>query len=123
MTAELEDGWVSYRGRMRSRWVTIGLLVGLAAGTASCLTWEPRNTDGVSIVNASSETVTVVVLYPNRESDLVTYHPGESSVENNMLNAADGCTRFTMIARSEEGREVDRQPAPICVDEEWVIGD
>jgi len=23
----------------------------------------------------------------------------------------------------EDGREIDRQPAPICIDEEWLIGD
>jgi len=55
---------------------------------AGCLTWvEPRNMRGVTVVNASTETVTVVVLYPEPagESELVTYRPGESSVENNML--------------------------------------
>jgi hypothetical protein len=67
----------------------------------------------VSIVNASSETVIVVVLYPHGESELTTYRPGESSVENNMLNRQDGCTRFEMVARTDDGREIDRQQAPI----------
>ena len=87
------------------------------------MTWEPRDTGGVSIVNASSETVTVVVLYLTGESDLAAYRAGESSVENNMLNREEGCTRVTMVARTEDGREIDRQEPPICCDEEWRIGD
>jgi hypothetical protein len=79
------------------------------------------NTEGVRIVNESDETVTVVVLYPAGESVLVTYRPGEGSVENSMLNAEDGCTRFEMVARMEDGREIDRQSAPICRDDEWRI--
>jgi len=35
----------------------------------------------------------------------------------------DGCTRADMVAIAEDGREIDRQQAPICVDQEWVIGD
>lgn len=99
----------------------VGYLAGLAC--VGCLVWEPRDTRGVSIVTASSETVTVVVLYPSGESELTTYRPGEASVENNMLNAKDGCTRFVLVARTEDGDEIDRQPAPICRDEEWRIGD
>ena len=99
------------------------ILGGLLLACVGCLKWEPRDTSGVSIVNASSETVTVVVLYPHGESELTTYRPGESSVENNMLNRQDGCTRFAMVARTDDGREIDRQQAPICRDEEWRIGD
>ena len=110
-----------YRRRMRRRIAVGPVLAVFVLALAGCLVWEPRNTDGVMIVNATSETVTVVVLYPSGESDLVTYRPGESSVENNMLNAADGCTRFAMVARAEDGRELDRQPAPTCVDDEWRI--
>ncbi len=36
-----------------------------AVATTACLTWEPRNTDGVTITNGTDETVTVVVLYPS----------------------------------------------------------
>ncbi len=80
---------------------------------------------GVSIVNATSETVTVVVLYPEPagESELNVYRPGGSSVENRMINWESGCIPFTMVARTEDGVEIDRQPAPICIDEEWRIGD
>ena len=108
------------------RGLGIGVLLAvMTLACVGCLRWEPRNTDGVSIVNASSRTVTVVVLYPEPagERELVTYRPGESSVENGMLNAASGCTRFTMVARTAEGLEIDRQPAPICIDEEWRIGE
>jgi hypothetical protein len=98
-------------------------LCGLVLACVGCLTWEPRDTSGVSIVNASSETVTVVVLYPHGESALNTYRPGESSVENNMLNREDGCTRFAMVARTDDGHEIDRQQAPICRNEEWRISD
>jgi len=45
-----------------------------------------------------------------------------SSIENNMLNREDGCTRFAMVARTDDGREIDHQQAPICRDEEWRIG-
>lgn len=34
----------------------------------------------------------------------------------------DGCTRFAMVARTDDGREIDHQQAPICRDEEWRIG-
>lgn len=34
-----------------------------------------------------------------------------------------GCTRADMFAVTEDGREVDWQPAPICIDNEWRIGD
>jgi hypothetical protein len=76
----------------------------------------------VHIVNDTDETVTVVVLYqpPAQEKELVTYRPGESSVENNMIGA-EGCTTADMVARTTDGREIDRQPAPICRDEEWRI--
>jgi hypothetical protein len=99
------------------------VLVWVAMSCSGCLVWEPRDTRGVRIVNASSETVIVVVLYPAGESELTTYRPGESSVENNMLNREDGCTRFDMIARTEDGDEIDRQTAPICRNEEWRIGE
>jgi hypothetical protein len=95
----------------------------VAVWCAGCLVGEPRDTRGVRIVNASSETVTVIVLYPSGEDELTRYRPGESSIENNMLNANDGCTRFVMVARTEDGDEVDRQLAPICRDEEWRIGE
>jgi hypothetical protein len=99
----------------------LGILTVAAAG---CLKWEPRNTDGVTITNGTDETLTVVVLYPSpaEERDLVTYRPGESSLENSMIGGG-GCTRGDMVARTEDGREIDRQPAPICIDEEWLIGD
>ncbi len=104
--------------------ITCFSLAGFALALAGCLTWEPRDTGGVTIVNDTSGTVTVVVLYPEPagESELNTYRPGGSSVENNMLNREDGCTRFTMVARTEDGREIYRQPAPICRDDEWRIG-
>lgn len=107
---------------MRRLLVTAVLLPLLAAAASSCLTWEPRNTEGVSIINGTDETVTVVVLYPEPagESKLVTYRPGESSVENRMVGEG-GCTRADMVALAEDGREIDRQPAPICTDEEWRI--
>ena len=75
-------------------------------------------------MNDTDETVTVVVLYPSPpgEGELVTYPPGEESVENRMLGEG-GCTRSDMVARTEDGREIDRQPAPICNDEEWRIGE
>ena len=98
-------------------------LCGIALASAGCLIGEPRDTSGVRIVNATSETVTVVVLYPTGESDLTTYRPGESSIENNMLNREEGCTRFAMVARTEDGREIDRQEPPICREDEWPIGD
>jgi hypothetical protein len=100
-------------------------LIGLVLAAAGCLKWEPRNTDGVTIVNDSSETVTVVVLFPEpaRERELTVYRPGESSVETGMINWETGCTRVAMVARTEDGREIDRQRAPICVDEEWRIED
>lgn len=84
--------------------------------------WEPRDTRGVRIINGTDETVTVVVRYPSPadELDLVTYRPGEESVENRMIGEG-GCTRSDMVARTEDGREIDRQPAPICVDEVWRI--
>jgi hypothetical protein len=109
---------------MRRRIVTAVLLTGLAVAAAGCLNWEPRNTEGVSIINGTDQTVTVVVLYPEpaEELELVTYRPGESSVENRMIGEG-GCTSSDMVARTEDGREIDRQPAPICVDEEWRIGD
>lgn len=85
---------------------------------------EPRDPTGVRIINGSGETVDVVVLYPAGEDVLITYRPGESSVENNMLNANDGCTRFEMVARTQDGGEIARQPAPTCRDEEWrIVGD
>ena len=104
--------------------MTTVLLPPLAATASACLNWEPRNTQGVSIINGTDETVTVVVLYPEPAEalELVTYRPGESSVENRMIGEG-GCTRADMVAVAEDGREVDRQPAPICVDEEWWIGD
>jgi hypothetical protein len=104
--------------------VALCLLVLVSAG---CLVWEPRDTRGVRIFNDSDEAVTVLVLYPARESVparetvLTVYQPGESSIENNMLSAADGCTSFVMVARTEDGREIDRQDPPICRDEEWRI--
>lgn len=98
-------------------------LCGLALACSACLVWEPRDTSGVRIINGTDETVTLVVLYPSPpgETELVTYRPGEESVENNMLNREEGCTRSDMVARAEDGREIDRQPAPICHDEEWRI--
>lgn len=96
-------------------------LLSVALACSACLKWEPINTEGVRIANETDEAVTVVVLYPAGESSLVTYRPGEDSVENSMLNAQDGCTRFEMVARTEDGREIDRQPAPICRDDEWRI--
>lgn len=113
-----------YCGPMRSSWVTALLLTFLAVGTASCLKWEPRNTEGVRIVNGTDETVTVVVRYPEpaEEMELVTYRPGESSVENRMVGQS-GCTRADMVAITDEGLVIDRQDAPICVDDEWIIGD
>lgn len=107
------------------RRLAIGALLGMfAVTTTACLTWEPRNTDGVTITNGTDETVTVVVLYPSpaEELALVTYRPGEESVENRMIGEGE-CTRADMVARTEDGREIDRQPAPICVDEEWLIGE
>jgi hypothetical protein len=97
-------------------------LCGLALASTACLVWEPRNTRGVRIINGTDETVTVVVLYPSpaEELNLVTYRPGEGSVENRMVGEG-GCTRSDMVARTEDGREIDRQPAPICVDEVWRI--
>ena len=103
------------------RAVLVATVLGLAC--VGCFFAEPRDPSGVSIVNASSETVTVLVLYPAGEDELSVYRPGESSVENNMLNANDGCTRFDMVARTDDGTEIDRQPAPICRDDEWRIGD
>ena len=75
-------------------------------------------------MNETDETVTVVVLYPSpvQHLELVTYRPGEASVENRMVGEG-GCTRVDMVARTEDGREIDRQPAPICHDEEWRIGE
>lgn len=98
-------------------------LCGLALASTACLVWEPRDTRGVRITNGTDETVTVVVLYPSPpgERELVTYRPGEKSVENNMLDREEGCTRADMVARTEDGREIDRQPAPICHNEEWRI--
>lgn len=98
-------------------------LSGLVLACSACIVWEPRDTGGVRIVNGTDETVTVVLLYPSPpgETELVTYAPGEESVENNMLNREEGCTLFDMVARTEDGREIDRQPAPICRDEEWRI--
>jgi hypothetical protein len=100
------------------------LLTCLALGSSGCLKWEPTNTEGVSISNGTDETVTVVVLYPEPADDLelVTYRPGESSVENSMIGEG-GCTHTDMVALAEDGREIDRQPAPICLDEEWIIGE
>lgn len=97
-------------------------LCGLALATGACLVLEPRNTEGVRIINDTDETVTVVVLYPSpaEELSLVTYHPGEESVENRMIGEG-GCTSSDMVALAEDGREIDRQPAPICVDDEWRI--
>jgi hypothetical protein len=102
---------------------TLLALCGLALLCTACLVWEPRDTRGVTITNRTDETITVFVLYPAGESALNTYRPGESSVENNMLNQEDGCTRFDMVARTEDGREIDRQPPPICRDEEWRISE
>ncbi len=110
---------------MRRRLAIGAVLAVPTLALAGCLVGEPRNTDGVSIVNATSETVTVVVLYPEPagESELNVYRPGGSSVENRMINWESGCIPFTMVARTEDGVEIDRQPAPICIDEEWRIGD
>lgn len=101
--------------------VVLALLFAVLVCSA-CLKWEPINTEGVRIVNESGETVTIVVLYPSpaEHRDLVTYDPGEASVENSMIGT-DGCTRVDMVARTEDGREIDRQPAPICSDEEWRV--
>jgi hypothetical protein len=113
-------------GPARTRhWPTkvVGSLAALGLACAGCFVGEPRDPSGVSIVNATSETVTVVVLYPAGEDELNVYRPGGSSVENSMLNARDGCTRFVMVARAEDGREIDQQPPPICIDEEWRIGE
>ena len=38
-----------------------------------------------------------------------------------MVNREDECTRFLMVARTADGREIDRQPAPICRHEERRI--
>ena len=110
--------------RVRRLFVTTVLLPLLAAAAGGCLKWEPRNTEGVSIINGTDETVTVIVLYPEpaEELELVTYRPGESSVENRMIGEG-GCTRADMAAITEDGREVDRQRAPLCIDEEWTIGE
>ena len=102
-----------------------GLLFGLVALTltfSACLKWEPVDTGGVRILNDTDETVTVVVLYPSpaEHRNLVTYRPGESSTENAMIGA-DGCTTVDIVALTEDGREIDRQPAPICRDEQWRI--
>lgn len=107
--------------RFRGPWRAGLAICWLALACAGCLVGEPRDPSGVTLINGTDETVVVVVLYPSGEDVLSTYRPSESSVENNMLNAADGCTRFAMVARSEDGREIDRQPAPICRDEEWHI--
>ena len=40
-------------------------LCALALASSACLAWEPRNTEGVRIINGTGETVTVVVLYPS----------------------------------------------------------
>lgn len=110
--------------RMPRRLALGVLLAVIALAIAGCLRWEPRNTEGVRIVNTSSQRVTVVVLYPSpaQELELVTYRPGEESVENRMIGEG-GCTRADMVARTEDGREIDRQPAPACIDEEWLIDD
>ncbi|MGI8657965.1 MAG: hypothetical protein ACR2K4_04230 [Candidatus Limnocylindria bacterium] len=44
------------------------------------------------------------------------------NTENRMIGEG-GCTRADMVAHTEDGREIDRQPAPICVDEEWLTGE
>ena len=70
-----------------AHWRGVVILLATVVTCVGCLTWEPRDTGGVTIMNDTSETVTVVVLYPAGESELNAYRPGGSSVENNMLNA------------------------------------
>ncbi len=67
---------------MRRRLAIGAVLAVPTLALAGCLIGEPRNIDGVSIVNATLETVVVMYPDPAGESELNVYRPGGSSVEN-----------------------------------------
>lgn len=105
--------------------VLVGLAVLVAAAYMVALRSAVTTGDfpeGVTILNGTEITVEVyAVLRTGGEARIATLTP-DDGLEDIVLGE-DGCKSRGYVARTEDGTEIDRQPPPICVGEEWVITD
>lgn len=106
--------------------VVVGLAVVVAVAYMVALRFAVTTGDfpeGVEIRNGTEITVAVFTDSPAAgELRFALLVPDGTTEQVGMLGN-DGCTRVELIARTEDGTEVDRRPPPFCAGEGWVIED
>lgn len=103
---------------VRTRFVTVVLLASVAL--AGCR-WLPGVDDqlGISISNATSESLDVYYEVAGEERLVVSLDPGQSLAQSAPF--ATRCTAGDLVARGADGQEVARRKPPICFGESWQI--
>jgi hypothetical protein len=87
-------------------------------GLGSCSLFAPETRNESFIENGTDRPIIVYVIQPDGEERFIELPPGEAGGAG-----SGGCNDFALIARTGDGREVDRLPAgDLCVSETWVVG-
>lgn len=97
--------------------VALGLLANAPCGD--------RGPTPVIVRNESSLHVYIHVVGPagRERGSIYELGPRSEDLIHQPPSVAGGCTRQVLIARTKEGREIDRVEPPLCGGETWVIGD
>lgn len=98
--------------------LTIAITAFLLLGVNCPLSDEGRGTVLI-FVNATSTRVTISAAGEPEPFDIVD--AGETRRSIDAPNVAGECTESALVARNEEGEEVDRRPPPLCDGQTWII--
>lgn len=118
----------------RSMWLFLCLLVPVLLGFAVVKCFESGLREGQSSAGVLAEnrtTVTLTLEMPRGSRPaftLGTLHAGrtgllisEADLGPNSLLAANGCTKYDVVAYDPEGREVARHGPGLCMGDTWVV--
>lgn len=84
-----------------------------------------RSTPPVTLRNESDAHVYIKVIGPGGRERGSRFQVGPRAevLAHQLPSRAADCTRQVLVARTEDGREIDRAAPPLCDGETWVIGD
>lgn len=72
--------------------------------------------DSFTVVNRTEHDLQLAYLNPNGEDNLGRISAGATGTASPFL-----CTRFPVVARTDDGTEVARRDPPICEGDTWTI--
>lgn len=109
---------ISEHGRLLAA-VFLGVVI--MSGTGGCSLFSQDDHPVVYIQNATSQKVDVVLVGDAGGEAVVTtgLAPGAATSYDRL--ATTTCTAGVLVARGQDGKEVDRSVGPVCRPSQWVI--